>query len=200
MSAPAFAAALAACAPAGLRYTAPDLAARLPASVAVLPLDNETVSLRGPALARRAVSEAVAARGFDGPDAAAVDAALEGLGVTDGGQLRALDPSRLGAAVGSRGLLFGTLEEFTYQNVGFVRRRAVRVALRLVDAESGERLWESVGEESRGRLAFGQKEAGRSFVDGVVEQAVETALGVPLLEETRLAVEEALSRLPGRTR
>lgn len=199
MSAPALAAALAACAPGGLRYAAPDLSSRLPRSVAVLPFDNETVSLRGPDLVRRAVAQAVAARGFEGPDAAAVDEALAGLGVTDGGQLRGLDPARLGAALGAPALLFGTLEEFTYQNVGFVRRRAVRVALRLVDAPSGERLWEAVGEEARGRWAFGKDEAGRSFVDGVVEQAVETALGVPLAEETRRAVEEALSRLPGRS-
>ncbi|TPW18857.1 MAG: hypothetical protein FD126_3265, partial [Elusimicrobia bacterium] len=105
---------------------------------------------------------------------------------------------KVGDAVGAPGLLFGTLEEFTYQNVGFVRRRAVRVTLRLVEAATGERLWEAVGDESHGRLAFGGKEAGRNFVDGVVEQAVETALGVPLMLESRAAVEEALDGLPRR--
>ncbi len=181
-----------------MRYAAPDLASRLPASVAVLPFDNESVSLKGPLMLRALASEALAARGFAQPEAAEVDAGLGRLGVTDGGQMCALDPKKVGDAVGAPGLLFGTLEEFTYQNVGFVRRRAVRVTLRLVEAATGERLWEAVGDESHGRLAFGGKEAGRNFVDGVVEQAVETALGVPLMLESRAAVEEALDGLPRR--
>lgn len=198
MTAPVLAAGLAACSPRAVRYAAPDLAARLPASVAVLPFDNESVSLKGPQLVRKLAGEALAARGFTQPEASEVDAGLERLGVTDGGQMRALDPKKVGEAVGAPGLLFGTLEEFTYQNVGFIRRRAVRVSLKLVEAATGERLWESVGDESQGRLAFGRKEAGRNFVDGVVEQAVETALGVPLMLESRAAVEEAFDGLPRR--
>jgi hypothetical protein len=192
------AAGLAACAPRAVRYAAPDLAARLPASVAVLPFDNESVSLRGPDVLRSLTAEALAARGFAQPEKAAVDEALGRLGVTDGGQLRALDPKKVGEAVGAAGLLYGTLEEFTYQNVDFVRRRAVRVALKLVEAASGERLYEATGADSRGRAALGKKEAGRNFVDGVVEQAVETALGTPLVFESRLAVDEALTGLPRR--
>lgn len=192
------AAALAACAPRAVRYAAPDLPSRLPTAVAVLPFDNESVSLKGPELVRRLTAEALAARGFASPEAASVDEALARLGVTDGGQLRALDPKKLGEAVGAPALLYGTLEEFTYQNVGFVRRRAVRVALMLVEAATGERLYEGVGADSRGRAALDKKAAGRNFVDGVVEQAVETALGTPLLLESRLAVDEALTGLPRR--
>ncbi|TBR22146.1 hypothetical protein EPO15_08650 [bacterium] len=192
------AAALAACSPRAVRYVAPDLPSRLPASVAVLPFDNESVSLKGPELARRLTAEALAARGFSSPEAKDVDEALTRLGVSDGGQLRAFDPKKVGEAVGAAGLLYGTLEEFTYQNVGFLRRRAVRLTLKLVEAATGERLYEAVGAESRGRAALDKKAAGRNFVDGVVEQAVETALGAPLLLESRLAVDEALTGLPRR--
>lgn len=192
------AAGLAACAPRVARYAAPDLPARLPATVAVLPFDNESVSLRGPELVRGLVRESLAERGFGVTAAPDVDDALGALGVTDGGQMRALDPAKVGAAVGAAGLLYGTLEEFTYQNVGFVRRRAVRLALKLVEAATGERLWEGNGAETSGRLAFRRRDAGRNFVDGVVEQAVETALGAPLLLESRAAVDEALADLPRR--
>lgn len=198
MTAPVLAVGLAACSTRAVRYAAPDLGSRLPASVAVLPFDNESVSLKGPQLVRKLAEEALAARGFAQPEPGEVDARLGLLGVTDGGQMRALDPKKVGEAVGASGLLFGTLEEFTYQNVGFIRRRAVRVTLRLVEAATGERLWEAAGDESHGRLAFGRKEAGRNFVDGVVEQAVETALGVPLMLESRAAVEEALDGFPRR--
>lgn len=192
------AAALAGCAGARVRYAADGLATRLPSSVAVLPFDNEALSLRAPILLRRLATAALAERGWPTADGEAVDAALAGLGVSDGGQLRAVDPRRVGEAVGAPGLLYGTVEEFTYQNVGFLRRRAVRLSLRLVEAATGELLWEASGEEVNSRLALRRREAGRSFVEGVVEQAAETALGVPLGREARAAVDEALSHLTRR--
>lgn len=189
------AAALAGCAGGRVRYEAPDLSARLPSSVAVLPFDNEAVSLRAPILARQLVLEALGARGWRTADRAEVDAALAQLGVTDGGQLRAFKPRRVGEALGVPGLLYGTVEEFTYQNVGFVRRRAVRLSLRLVEAATGDLLWEASGEEVNSQFALRKGRAGRSFLEGVLEQAAETALGVPLMLESRAAVDEALSHL-----
>lgn len=189
------AAALAGCAGARVRYEAPDLASRLPASVAVLPFDNEAVSLRAPGLLRSLVTEALGFRGWRTFERSVVDDALQALGVSDGGQLRALDPKKIGAALGAPGLLYGTVEEFTYQNVGFVRRRVVRVSLKLVDSASGERLWEAQGMEETGVLALRKGAAGKSFLDGVLEQASESALGAPLLFESRAAVDDALSHL-----
>lgn len=199
ISAAALAALSVACATVeGVRFAAPDLAARLPASVAVLPFDNQSVNLDAPGLVRRDVEGALRARGWRLADPAGVDAALERLGVTDGGQLPALDPAKLGSAVGTPGLLFGAVEEFTYENVGFARRRAVRLSLRLVEAASGARLWEAAGEESTGKVELDPHAAGRSFMKGVAEQAAETAQGRPLARETRTAVEKVLSYLPVR--
>ena len=101
MTAPVLAVGLAACAPRALRYAAPDLASRLPSSVAVLPFDNESVSLKGPSVLRALATEALAARGFSQPEVSDVDAGLGRLGVTDGGQMRALDPKKVGEAVGA---------------------------------------------------------------------------------------------------
>ena len=186
------------CAGTGLRYAAPDLGARLPAKAAVLPFDNESVNLSGAAQVRRLVEEALAMRGWALADRASVDAVLKRLGVSDGGQLGALDPKRLGAELGVAGLVYGTLEEFTFQNVGFVRRRVVRLSLKLVEASTGERLWEASGEDDTGRVALERRRAGRSFLEGVIEQAAETAQGAPLLKESRAAVEKTVATLAGR--
>ncbi|MBI2362005.1 MAG: hypothetical protein HYV15_01280, partial [Elusimicrobia bacterium] len=90
------AAALTGCAGPGLRYAAPDLAARMPRTAALLPFDNESVNLRGPDLLRGLVSEALRARCWALADQDAVDETLKRLGVTEGGQLGALDPKKLG--------------------------------------------------------------------------------------------------------
>lgn len=186
------------CAGTGLRYAAADLRSRLPAKTAVLPFDNESVNMRGAGQVRGLVEEALGGRGWALADRRAVDETLQRLGVSDGGQLGALDPKRLGAELGVSGLIYGTLEEFTFQNVGFVRRRVVRLSLKLVEASTGERLWEASGEDDTGRVALERRQAGRSFLEGVVEQAAETALGVPLLKESRAAVEKTVATLAGR--
>lgn len=189
------AAALTGCASPGLRYAAPDLASRMTRTAALLPFDNESVNLRGPDILRELVEAGLRSRGWTLADRDAVDETLRRLGVSEGGQLGALDPKRLGAELGVPALIFGTVEEFTYQNLGYVRRRAVRLSLKLVDAGTGERLWEAEGEETSGKVAVKKGAAGRSFIEGLAEQAAETALGVPLAEESRAAVEKVLSYL-----
>jgi hypothetical protein len=90
------------------------------------------------------------------------------------------------------------VEEFAYQNVGFIQRRIVRLRLRLLDAETGERLWEDVGEEEEGQIVLDRKDAARAFVRGVLDQAVGTALRSPLMRESQAAVEKVFQRLPRR--
>lgn len=194
----AFAACLAACGPRALVYRSPDLLSRLPQRVAVLPFDNETVDLRGPELLRELVAERLAARGHTIVPAEEVDAALRGIGVTDGGQLKAFAPAEVGRAVGAEGLFYGTLEDFVHQNLGFVRRRMVRLRVKLIEAGSGERLWEAVGRDEYSRVVLKPKKAGRAFVEGVAEEAAEGALGRPLLPESRRAVSKLFRPYPRR--
>lgn len=176
------------CAGRGSFFVAADFRAREPGSVAVLPFDNETVSLRGPELVRALVAERLKGLGYRSLPLAEIDEKLRAIGVTDGGQLRAYEPKEIGRALGSEGLFYGTLEEFVHQNVGFLRRRAVRVRLSLVEAGTGERLWEGVGVSGRARVALKKEKAGKAFLEGVVEDAAEGALRVPLLPEARKAV------------
>ncbi|MFH1725505.1 MAG: GNA1162 family protein [Elusimicrobiota bacterium] len=181
-----------------VRYEAPDLPARLPAGVAVLPFGNETVSMRGPELLRKMVSERVSAFGYRSPGLEEVDRLLREIGITDGGQLGAVAPDKVGRTLGVDGLLYGNVEDFVYQNVGFFRRQLVRLRLKLVDAASGERLWEGVGAGEDGQLVVNSKDAGRSFIEGMVEQAAEKAAGTPLRRESQGAVDELFKKFPRR--
>ena len=127
-----------------------------------------------------------------------VDLRLRKIGITDGGQLAAVTPHRLGEALGVDRLIFGRVEEFTYQNVGFAGRRSVRLGLTLVSASSGERLWEEAGAWQTGQISTGTDEAATSFLAGLAQQALETAFGVPLQHESRHAVRIAFRGFPRR--
>ncbi|MDE2293227.1 MAG: DUF799 family lipoprotein, partial [Elusimicrobia bacterium] len=144
------------------------------------------------------VEKDLRARGWAVDDPARVDAALKDLGVTDGGQLPSVDSRKLGQAVGAPGLMFGTIEEFADMNVGFARRRAVRVSLRLIDAATGQRLWEAVGQDQTEIVTLDRRAAERALMVGLAQKALENATGKPLAAETRAAVAKALSYLSGR--
>lgn len=186
------------CAANVVRYRAPDFPGGVPGTIAVLPFDNETMSFAAPSILRAMVAERLGGFGYRIVPEEDVDQKLHAMGVTDGGQLGAFSPGEIGEKVGAPGLMYGSVEEFVYQNVGFFRKREVRLRLKFVHAERGERLWEDVGAEARIHVALNKKEAGRSFLEGVIEQAAEKLLNIPLEQESRLAVEQVLSKYPRR--
>jgi hypothetical protein len=190
--------ALCACAPKALVVLTPDFAARAPSSVAVLPFDNLSNSLRAPELLRGLAAERLGGRGYAVKPVGETDEALRGIGLTDGGQLPAYKPAELAQALGVDGLFYGTVERFSYQNLGFFIQRAVELTMKLVEPKSGESLWEGVGEGVTFRIEIDKKDAGRAFVEGVAVQVVETAMGRPLAPESEVAVSRLLSSLPGR--
>jgi len=170
----------------------------MPESVAVLPFDNQTPDLQGPGLVRKMVFERVPACGYRSLGLEEIDSRLHGIGITDGGQLGAVETAKLGELLGGEGLLYGTLEEFAFQNVGVVRRRLVRLRLKLIEASSGEKLWEGVGVGQQVDAAVKKKDITRSFIEGLVERVAEKALGVALQPESRKAVEQLFREFPKR--
>jgi len=66
-----------------------------------------------------------------------IDAQLKIQGFTDGGQLHAATPQKLGEWTGADSLLYSTIESFDYINVGFYTQRRVKILSRLVSAKTG---------------------------------------------------------------
>ncbi len=187
------------CAPAPVRFTSANFHALAPPRVAVLPFDNWSVDLVGPAMLRSLFEARLRERGYEVVSMEAVDARLRELGVTHGGQLKAFSPQALGSALGVEGLIYGTVEEFVMQNIGFIARRCVRLHARLVHAAGGERLWEDTGEGNWARVTFDKKEAQRIFLEGWTYREIENIFRNPLLPESKAAVQDLISRLPRRS-
>jgi hypothetical protein len=166
--------------------------------VAILPMVNESNDLDGPIFVRKLIQGGMLVRGFQVLPPTDVDAQLKTQGFTDGGQLRATTPQKIGEWTGADTLLYSTLEDFNYINIGFYAQRQVKVLAQLVDAKTGERLWESEREGTTRVVVADKKEAERQFAVQLAVKAVEKMTHLPLQAESRMAVERILSTLPYR--
>ena len=166
--------------------------------VAVLPFDNQTTDLSAPDIMRKLAEEGFRKRGYPPLDAAEVDAKLSGLGVSEGGQLPGLKPQDIGKVLGADLLCYGDVEDFTFQNLGFLIRKNVTLHVRLVSASTGETLYEGSGNGKDMKVFFNRDDAKRAFVEQMAEKVVASIFKVPLKREADLAASRALDSLPRR--
>ncbi|MBD3270939.1 MAG: hypothetical protein GF384_00190 [Elusimicrobia bacterium] len=176
------------------KYLSNDFTA--PGMIAVLPMHNHTNDLDGPDMVRRLMYELLPQRGYTSLALPMIDEKLREHGITDGGQLSAVNPQELASWLGVDGLLFGDLLEFGYLNVGFYRRRLVQAEFRLVDARTGEKLWVDERTVSRKEITLDSKEARKAFAVGLAEKTIGSMLNVHLKREARECVTKILRTLP----
>lgn len=154
-----------------------------PAKVAVLPFDNHTNDLNGPDIVRFWFNHRIAEKkGYVTVPLLEVDAALRELGIVDGGQLAAIKPQQVGAALNVDALIYGELLMFDYQTTGFLNTRQVRARFKMVDARTGERLWEAEGQggsssattSSKGALQLAAQSLGTQWADKIANNPLRT--------------------------
>lgn len=170
---------------------------RPPASVAVLPFDNLTTDLDAPAVVRywfdRRLGEL---KGYRTAPLTDVDAALAGLGVTDGGQLRSVPAAELCAALGAEALVAGEILEFGAKTTGFLNVRQVAARFTMTGCRGGERLWSAEGTGASSTAAVSPKGALTAGLKALGDRLAEAALASPLRTETLDMVWNALEFLP----
>ncbi len=177
-------------------YIAPEYVSS--GKVAVLPMGNESNDLDGPLFVRKLMQDGLAARGFQVLPLSQIDEQLKTQGFTDGGQLRATTPQKIGEWTGADTLLYSTLENFDYINVGFYAQRRVKIIAKLVDAKTGTKLWETEREGTTRVVVADKKQAEQQFAVQLAAKAVEKMTHLPLQFESRMAVERLLNTLPNR--
>lgn len=166
-----------------------------PQPIALLPFANSTNSLDGPVLLRALVGKRLSESDYRVTDQAETDRKLRDLGISDGGQLRAVDPVKLGASLGASGLLYGEVIQFGYTNLGVYNKRAVEIRLSLVDGATGARLWESTRKASSTRLGLDRDAITENLAVGLAEKVVEKILKSPLRAEAEEASRDVVRDL-----
>jgi hypothetical protein len=167
-----------------------------PPRVAILPMANDTNDLDGPVVVRQAIFERLAARGYQLVPLAEVDAKLKENGFTDGGQLKAAKPQDIGQWLGADGLVYSTLEEFNYINLGYYAQRTVKVHGRMIDAKTEAVLWEADRGWATRALATSNRQAEQVFATHMGAKWIEKLSHRPLQLETMEAVNRLLGTLP----
>jgi hypothetical protein len=166
--------------------------------IAVLPLSNEATDLDGPIFIRKLIQEGLSRRGANLVPLDEIDAKLKDNGFTDGGQLRAAQPADMGQWLGADTLLYTTVVDFGYINIGFYWQRKVKVLGRLVDAKTGTRLWETERGITTRWIVTDKEHAKREFVTQLAVQAAEKLAHQPLGPESRRTVDLLLDTIPYR--
>lgn len=163
--------------------------------LAVLPMHNLGVDLRGPALLRQVVQMQLGAAGFRLEGLDWIDGRLREVGVTDGGQLGSQTPSAIGTQLASDALLYGVIEEFDDKNAGVWASRSVAARLWLVDARTGAKLWEASRKKSNPKVALSGEGVRQTLLAGYGEKLLESALQSPLRPEAEDVVRQLVKDL-----
>ena len=189
---------LSACAGSGAYIISPGLKAAPNGRIVILPFENSSNDVSAPGLIREASVKRFSSRGYAPFDLGETDERLRALGVTDGGQLASVKPADIGAVFGVDLLCYGALEDFTFQNLGFVIRRHVKLRLKIVSASTGEIMFEAEGTGKDLKIYLDREEAKRAFIVNSAVKLAQNMLKHPLWPESETALNRIFDRLPAR--
>ena len=187
-----------ACAGTGNYLISPSLQAVPDGRIALLPFENYSNDVSAPELMRGEITKRFMLRGYSPLDTVETDAKLRAMGITDGGQLPSVKPEDIGGALGVSLLCYGSLEDFTFQNLGFVIRKSVGLRIRIVSAVTGETLFDAVGKGRNIKVFLNRDEATAAFVVYSLRKLAENMFKHPLRAESEKAMDQAFERLPRR--
>ena len=187
-----------ACAVKPAYLVSPALSAAADLRVAVLPFDSQAVDISAPDVMRKLAAENLSLRGYAPLPAADVDTKLSALGISEGGQTGGVKPKDIGAALGVDLLCYGEVEDFNFQNLGFVIRKSAALKVKLVSAATGETLYEGSGSGKDIKVYLDRDEATRAFEEQKAIKLADNMMKVLLKREAEKAAWQALDGLPRR--
>lgn len=123
--------------------------------VAVLPMKNDTLDIKGPDMVRGKMEAVLRFRGYNVKPIRESDQILrDQMGINLGGQLDMTTPQKLGEALGVDGVLYGTLMDFNETTTGLYNVKKVRGKFKLVNTATAETVWErGLGVKSEVRMS-----------------------------------------------
>ena len=115
--------------------------------LAIMPFENFSNDVKGPEVTRQKIYEVMKKAEYNVMDLETTDRILRDLGVTDGGQLKAVELGKLAAALGTSVFVTGEVKEY-FQGAslevvpfGFCFKRQVKLLVEVRDVTSGKLLF-----------------------------------------------------------
>ncbi|MFH1282565.1 MAG: GNA1162 family protein [bacterium] len=167
-----------------------------PRTVALLPVANQSNDLNAPELVRKLMLEVLVSKGYEVKPLDTTDEILKKNGISEGGQLNAVTPEKLGKELDVGGLFYGEIIEYNFINVGVYRNRVVEIDYKLVDPQTGKMLWEDQRKVSNKQFEFDQDKMVKSLALGLAEKVIENLISSPLLPECKAVINKIARTLP----
>lgn len=166
-------------------------------TVAILPFDNSSNDINAADILQKKVYLALKPSPYQVRRIHETNEILKSNGITDGGQLPALDPKLIAKDLNVQALIYGHVESFGYVNIGFYTERKVTLSLWMVNGTTGEKMWENTKSAATRNFALDAKQAKENLVGGLTAQVVDKTMKMPLEDESNKAVVLTLNKLPG---
>jgi len=153
---------------------------RKPAVLAVLPFENFSNDVKGSEIPRKEIYKALLEEGYVVLDLENTDELLKEAGITDGGQLRAVDFAKLAEILGTRTFVKGDVKiyyqgmSFEILPLGLFYKREVKIEVSVVDALSGEIYFKK--EKQLKDLKKVEEDKKSGFLENLADSAVKNAL------------------------
>lgn len=189
-----------------------------PPLIALLPLENHSNDIDAPMKVRKELHGAMSEQGYRLVDLDRIDGPLKDISVTLGVQARLLEgkPEVLSQLIQADVYCFGAVVEFVFQSAAALTMRKVEIELKLIEAKSGNVLFEgretgittragldAAGElilNLAGKVVKSVKDSATSKVESETVKktgdATDIVADVNLTTETREAIRKLLRRFP----
>ncbi len=167
-------------------------------SVAVLPFDNESVDIDSERYMRDEVIKKFVSMGYSPLTSSYVDEKLKEMGISDGGQLKAYKTPEIASKLACRIIVYGTIENYVFQNLGFIVRKKADLYIRAEDGYDSTLLYEGFGSGDDSKIYTNKKEAEAAFVINSGVKLISNISNKNLLmgEAVKKSVEKALQKFP----
>lgn len=159
-------------------------------SIAVLLPENLSNDITAEEMVRDIVVERFAKKGWFVVKRDDVDEKLRGIGITDGGQLSAVDPNELVNLFSTRYLCYLTINDFKFQNLGFVIIRKVELNMRIYDGIKKGFVFDETSSDQDTEIYTDPKKARDAFIKYNALKLVENIMKRPLYKQVVNAVDK----------
>jgi len=151
------------CAGGGPHNVTPDYKDRAIRSVAVLPVLNETVSLKAPEIFRPLLLNKLSLKGYETPSLSVIDGRLREKDIREAGQVNSLTPQELGKLLGVDALLYAYVTEFSTTYIVAYASMTVGARFELKDTKTGDKLWDSEHQLKESKFGLDSKAVGEAL-------------------------------------
>lgn len=146
-----------------------------PRSIVVIPPANNSIEVNAPYTFLSTISRPLAEKGYYVFPVAVIDTFLKENGLPTTDEMNAVPLDKIRQNIGADAVLYVTIEDWGQKYEVLHSRAVVQAKLRLVDARTGEQLWDAMAQAQQQSDDGGQGLIG-ALINAVVEQIVSSSV------------------------